>query len=258
MGWFLGSGYAVIQQDDSATYPALKHHVPLGDEDYCYATYPAMPTWCRYCHEEGHTKFGCKKALSNILCYNCDTYGHKRENCPRPSTKKAGNPPNKKARKTPLNNTQHNGSSSHTHNTRHNTTIINNQDDTADLSSHKVASQLSNDLPTSPKPNTITPSLALRNSKHAPQSDHQPTIGTNITINTLMDDTEDELDSDYTPTSDDESMEGNAITMDEMDSLINDAPPTTPNPSTTQTPLTPETQLHNHEAILPTDTNQYQ
>ncbi|CAO3600988.1 unnamed protein product [Absidia cylindrospora] len=102
MGWFMGSGYAVLQQDDKKTYPTLHHHITMGDDDYCYATFPAMPTWCRYCHEEGHTKYGCKKALANVLCFNCDQYGHKKTDCPRPtpSTNRAQH--TKKPRKTPL------------------------------------------------------------------------------------------------------------------------------------------------------------
>jgi hypothetical protein len=103
-GWFMGSGYAVIQQDETSEYPELHHTIPWGDNgEYCHATFPDMPTWCRYCHEEGHTKFGCKKALASILCYACDKYGHKQVDCPEAQygTLKAN--PYKKSRKTPKN-----------------------------------------------------------------------------------------------------------------------------------------------------------
>jgi len=59
-----------------------------------------MPTWCRYCHDEGHTKFECKKALAHIICYNCDLSGHRQADCNRP--KRGSNArEHKKPRKTP-------------------------------------------------------------------------------------------------------------------------------------------------------------
>lgn len=100
-GWFMGTGYAVIQQDENTQYPELHHTIPWGDSgEFCHATFPDMPTWCRYCHEEGHTKFGCKKALASILCYACDKYGHKQVDCPEMKYGAQKANPYKKARKT--------------------------------------------------------------------------------------------------------------------------------------------------------------
>ena len=81
MGWFMGTGYAIIQQLPGVTYPTLHHSITwktaANTEEFCHATFPDMATWCRYCHEEGHTKFECPKALSRIICYNCDKAGHR-------------------------------------------------------------------------------------------------------------------------------------------------------------------------------------
>ncbi|KAI9364661.1 hypothetical protein BD770DRAFT_469096 [Pilaira anomala] len=30
-----------------------------------------MPTWCRYCHQDGHTKFVWKSSKARILCHSC-------------------------------------------------------------------------------------------------------------------------------------------------------------------------------------------
>ncbi|KAI8081049.1 hypothetical protein BDF21DRAFT_326845, partial [Thamnidium elegans] len=55
MGWFMGSSYAILQRDDNVTYPTLHHKVSLSHDEYCFATFPEMTIWCRYCHEEGHS-----------------------------------------------------------------------------------------------------------------------------------------------------------------------------------------------------------
>jgi hypothetical protein len=100
---YMGDGYAVLslpKADDSSagSLPRLTHNISwkTGQEGF-YATWSNMPTWCRYCHEEGHTKFDCAKSLANLLCYNCHNLGHRSSDCPRrnPGT-------NKKPRKTPL------------------------------------------------------------------------------------------------------------------------------------------------------------
>jgi hypothetical protein len=99
--FFLGAGYAVIQQLADKTYPQLHHTISWGDSGLsCYATFPDMPTWCRYCHSEGHTKFECTKAKASILCYACDHYGHRSAECPSPKSSKLKGKPFKKARKT--------------------------------------------------------------------------------------------------------------------------------------------------------------
>lgn len=105
-GFWLGAGYAVIHRHKNESYPKLEHTISLSmPEDateYCYATFPDMPVWCRYCHAEGHTKYECAKSKARILCYSCDQYGHMSKECPSPrSAKKTeSKPPFKKARKT--------------------------------------------------------------------------------------------------------------------------------------------------------------
>lgn len=89
-GWFMGTGYAVIQQDAENSYPELHHSSPWEEQgEVMYATFPDMPTWCRYCHEEKHTKYECKKAKASILCYGCHKYGHVIAKCPASSSAKA-------------------------------------------------------------------------------------------------------------------------------------------------------------------------
>jgi hypothetical protein len=76
--FFMGTGYAMIQQDNNKKYPKLCHTISWDDNgEFCHATFPEMLTWCRCCHDEGHTKYECKKAQASILCYACDKYGHK-------------------------------------------------------------------------------------------------------------------------------------------------------------------------------------
>jgi hypothetical protein len=41
-----------------------------------------MPVRCRYCHQEGHTKFECSLSKARILCYNCHQQGHSSFECP--------------------------------------------------------------------------------------------------------------------------------------------------------------------------------
>ncbi|CAO3641245.1 unnamed protein product [Cunninghamella echinulata] len=42
-----------------------------------------MPRWCRYCHQEGHTKFECEKSKVRVICYSCYGDGHRSSECPR-------------------------------------------------------------------------------------------------------------------------------------------------------------------------------
>jgi hypothetical protein len=100
-GWFMGSGYTVLQQEENYQHPKLYHTIPWGESrKFCHATFPDMPTWCRYCHKEDHTKLGCKKALASVLCYTCDKYGHKQVDCPEAKYDALKANPYKKARKT--------------------------------------------------------------------------------------------------------------------------------------------------------------
>ncbi|KAG2209885.1 hypothetical protein INT46_005166 [Mucor plumbeus] len=87
MGWYMGSGYAIIQQVPKKDYIKLSYTISWMteyDQEFRYATFPDMHTWCRYCHKEGHTKFECQKALAHIMCYNCDRHGHKQVDCDKP------------------------------------------------------------------------------------------------------------------------------------------------------------------------------
>ncbi|KAK4515183.1 Glycerophosphocholine phosphodiesterase [Mucor velutinosus] len=106
MGWFMGSGYAIIQQQSNVKYPTLHHSITwqtaTQEEEFCHATFPDMATWCRYCHEEGHTKFECPKAMARIICYNCDKAGHRQDTCTKPR-KGSSDREFKKARKIPSN-----------------------------------------------------------------------------------------------------------------------------------------------------------
>ncbi|SAM00648.1 hypothetical protein [Absidia glauca] len=86
---YSGTGYAVLAlpkagESSAVSLPPLTHNIPWnkGREGF-YATWSNMPTWCRYCHEEGHTKFDCAKSLANLLCYNCHNLGHRSSDCPR-------------------------------------------------------------------------------------------------------------------------------------------------------------------------------
>lgn len=66
-GFFMGGGYAVlnIQQDPSVLneqkFQTLSHQISWCEspDDLFHATWNNMPTWCRYCHKEGHTKIKC-------------------------------------------------------------------------------------------------------------------------------------------------------------------------------------------------------
>ncbi|CEP06837.1 hypothetical protein [Parasitella parasitica] len=97
--WTLGSRYAMIQQLEGQSYLQLSHTLALGqdqEEDLCHATFPEMPNWCRYCHDEGYTKFKFRKSLAHIICYNCNRHGHRQAKCDRPKRKGSNFPPAKK------------------------------------------------------------------------------------------------------------------------------------------------------------------
>ncbi|KAG1050144.1 hypothetical protein G6F43_007563 [Rhizopus delemar] len=42
-----------------------------------------MPTWCRYCHKESHTKCECPLSKAQIICYSYHQNGHRAFECPR-------------------------------------------------------------------------------------------------------------------------------------------------------------------------------
>lgn len=78
----MGEGYATLYMDPRN--PPLTHTMTFPDgSGYFYITYPHMNTWCKYCHEEGHTKSKCEKAIAGTFCRGCDEYGHRQKDCPR-------------------------------------------------------------------------------------------------------------------------------------------------------------------------------
>ncbi|KAG2199329.1 hypothetical protein INT47_012963 [Mucor saturninus] len=71
-----GLRYTIIQQLTGQSYATLQHTINWNEEEYCYATFPDMPTWCRYCHSEDHTSTNVKKRLL-VFCATRDKYGHR-------------------------------------------------------------------------------------------------------------------------------------------------------------------------------------
>ncbi|KAI9476606.1 MAG: hypothetical protein EXX96DRAFT_460742, partial [Benjaminiella poitrasii] len=176
-GWFMGAGYAVIQQDEGTVYPTLHHTIPWGsDGDVIYATFPDMPTWCRYCHEENHTKYECKKAKASILCYGCHSFGHVVAECPTATSnapsKKQGF---KKPRKSYLDDKEKTDEES------------SNLPPSKELLKSNYAPEAS----TTPKSAPISKEIAADNVKLAAYADD--------------DDNDDDEDLDYTPNNADES-----------------------------------------------------
>ncbi|KAI9245592.1 hypothetical protein BY458DRAFT_447218, partial [Sporodiniella umbellata] len=105
-GLYMGGGYAILNIFQKENTPWAQRFVPLSHriswcesaDDIFYATWNDMPTWCRYCHKEGHTKFECEISKARILCYNCHQNGHRSFECPRRNTEDSNS--TKKSRKT--------------------------------------------------------------------------------------------------------------------------------------------------------------
>jgi hypothetical protein len=99
--YFIGTGYAIINLKpgpDQTVLRALTHKIEYMTSGASFhAVWANMPTWCRYCHEEGHTKFDCAKSLAATTCYQCHLQGHRAAQCQKKTPKKA--------RKTPLGQT---------------------------------------------------------------------------------------------------------------------------------------------------------
>ncbi|KAG0742480.1 hypothetical protein G6F57_010769 [Rhizopus arrhizus] len=101
MGFFMGSVYAVLgvyQPDNTPTsmkFQKLSHQISWieSNTEVFRATWNNMPMWCRYCHQDGHTKFTCETSRARTLCYSCHEQGHRSYECPR---KNSANIPNKK------------------------------------------------------------------------------------------------------------------------------------------------------------------
>ncbi|KAG1051306.1 hypothetical protein G6F43_006481 [Rhizopus delemar] len=66
------------------------------EDDGFYAVWSGMPTYCRYCHAEGHAAPDCPKKHSSRVCWNCRASGHIIAECA-----KSKNKPFKMARETP-------------------------------------------------------------------------------------------------------------------------------------------------------------
>ncbi|CAO3629876.1 unnamed protein product [Cunninghamella blakesleeana] len=95
-GIFMGSTLAIIETLNNASKhaPKLTHKIHYKETgDSFLAVWANMPTWCRYCHEEGHNKYDCEKSLASMICYNCKIQGHRAASCPRKYIKKAGKTP---------------------------------------------------------------------------------------------------------------------------------------------------------------------
>ena len=82
---FMGQAYAVLDiGQDEKEYQTLRHTINYDEtNDSFQLTWSNMPTWCRYCHAEGHTKTACALANASIICYYCHTKGHRSFECPR-------------------------------------------------------------------------------------------------------------------------------------------------------------------------------
>ncbi|KAG0929864.1 hypothetical protein G6F30_011855 [Rhizopus arrhizus] len=89
-GFFMGTGYAVlnVQKESNVSeiklFQELSHQISWCEtKDFFHATWNNMPTWCRYCHKEGHTKYECPLSKARIICYSCHQNGHRSFECPR-------------------------------------------------------------------------------------------------------------------------------------------------------------------------------
>ncbi|KAG0790251.1 hypothetical protein G6F57_001094 [Rhizopus arrhizus] len=59
-GTYVGTGYAILSSEDKGFY----------------AVWSDVPTYCRYCHAEGHTVPDCPKKRSSYVCWNCRASVH--------------------------------------------------------------------------------------------------------------------------------------------------------------------------------------
>jgi hypothetical protein len=88
-GLFMGIRYAVLNVEQAANkenkFLELSHQLSWceSESEVFHATWQNMPTWCRYCHKEGHTKFDCPLSKARIICYSCHQQGHRSFECPR-------------------------------------------------------------------------------------------------------------------------------------------------------------------------------
>ncbi|KAG1124326.1 hypothetical protein G6F42_009728 [Rhizopus arrhizus] len=83
-GTYMDTGYAILsvpKNDDR--FSPLSHHLPWyqSEDEGFYAVWSDMPTYCRYCHAEGHAVPDCPKKDSSHVCWNCRTSGHIAAEC---------------------------------------------------------------------------------------------------------------------------------------------------------------------------------
>jgi hypothetical protein len=83
-GTYMGTGYAMLsvpKNDDR--FSPLSHHLPWyqSEDDGFYAVWSDMPTYCRYCHAEGHVVPDCPKKRSSRVCWNCRASGYIAAEC---------------------------------------------------------------------------------------------------------------------------------------------------------------------------------
>ncbi|KAG1374967.1 hypothetical protein G6F61_008872 [Rhizopus arrhizus] len=71
---YMGTGYDILSvpKNDDRSSP-LSHHLPWyhSEDEGFYAVWSDMPTYCRYCHAEGHTVPDFPKKRSSRVCWNC-------------------------------------------------------------------------------------------------------------------------------------------------------------------------------------------
>ncbi|KAG1044939.1 hypothetical protein G6F43_011376 [Rhizopus delemar] len=98
-GTYMGTGYAILSvpKNDNRFSP-LSLYLPWyqSEDEGFYAVWSDMPTYCRYCHAEGHAVSDCPKKRPSRVYWNCRASDHIAAECA-----KSKNKPFKKARKTP-------------------------------------------------------------------------------------------------------------------------------------------------------------
>ncbi|EIE90399.1 hypothetical protein RO3G_15110 [Rhizopus delemar RA 99-880] len=88
--FFMGTGYAVLNVQKESNVLEVKLFQELSRQiswcetkDFFHATWNNIPTWYRYCHKEGHTKYECPLSKARIICYSCHRNEHRSFECPR-------------------------------------------------------------------------------------------------------------------------------------------------------------------------------
>jgi hypothetical protein len=88
-GWFRGRGMVYLDVACAdRELEALSHVIPWAQSDRSFhAVWNQMPTFCRYCHKEGHNRQDCPiRPRSDRKCWTCNQPGHVTSACPREPT----------------------------------------------------------------------------------------------------------------------------------------------------------------------------